>query len=559
LRLARLLAWTLVIAALAATLRVNIFTISQIPRATTAVPWYDQWIMVDELRHPALWSPYFGHRLVIPRLIFQADARWASLGSLTWLIMTIHVAHMLLLTALAWLLIGRKSRIGFALACVVILNLVLSPFQMENLLWSNQVQFVLVYAAATAAFLFLGAARRNIWFAVPAAVSALTATLTMANGLIVWPILILEAWHLRLSRSTIIALAAAGAAILTAYLWHYHAVAMGMGVGGMIRDPLHALQLLGLLIAGPLDFISIPIGTVVALLALVPMGWLMFDMLRKRSPEQTLATALAALTIFLFLTLVSIVSGRMSPQWFEALHGAFPIPSRIFTPILLFWTAIALVILYTCWIYVRRPIWLAMYGVLFSVLMFGSVSRQLISAEDWADFFGGTEAVGSSLLLDIPDPQLQTLLWPSKPQLDEWVAFLREKRLAMFAEPRATWPGKRATDLFQPAAAHCIGGIETTKQLNGSWRVEGWAWNTDRGAPPTDIILLDTSGMIAGLARGGFRHGYFPGLLMEPGPVPASHASLRHSEFLGYARGDPPWTLHAVIGHQIAACVPLNR
>ena len=66
---------------LVATLRVTVFTASQIPRATTAVPWFDQWVMVDELRQhesgrplwPIRWEPYWGHRLVIPHLIFLAN------------------------------------------------------------------------------------------------------------------------------------------------------------------------------------------------------------------------------------------------------------------------------------------------------------------------------------------------------------------------------------------------------------------------------------------------------------------------------------------------------
>ncbi len=55
--------------------------------------------------------------------------------------------------------------------------------------------------------------------------------------------------------------------------------------------------------------------------------------------------------------------------------------------------------------------------------------------------------------------------------------------------------------------------------------------------------MTDASGRILGLGRGGLRHGYIPGLIIEPGPVPSSHARFRRSEWLAYVRlpGDVSW------------------
>ena len=81
--------------------------------------------------------------------------------------------------------------------------------------------------------------------------------------------------------------------------------------------------------------------------------------------------------------------------------------------------------------------------------------------------------------------------------------------------------------------------------------------------PSYRVEVVDTTGHWAAvylaeaeipLARGGFRHGYFPGLLMEPGPIPESHANLRHSEWLGYARREPPWTVYGVLDSGSLAC-----
>ena len=554
---------SLILFALIATLRVNLFTLAQIPRAITSVPWYDQWVMIDELAlhdrgqplWPILWSSYYWHRLVIPRLLFMADARWAALGLLVWLTVSIQLAHLVLLIALAWLLFGKRSLACFVVACTVILNLALSPYQMENFLWSNQVQFVLVYAAATASFLLLEAGKRRVLLVVLSVFAALISSYTMANGLLVWPVLVLQALYLGFRRATVIALSLTGALVIASYLWNYQTAAMGMGLTGMLRDPLHAIFFLGLVLAGPLNLLSIHWGVAVAIVALIPTTYLAIRALR-RFPVQPGVVALIASILFLVLTVASMVAARMSPAWFAALKGTFPLPSRTFTPICLFWLTVSMLVLYTCWIQQRRPMLLGLYGLFYSALMFTNVQGQLVAAEDWADFFRGCDAVGAAFLLDVPDEQLLSLIWSNKAAREEGVKFLRQQHLAMFAEPRAAWAGKRVSELFAQAPIdRCIGAIEKTTAS----RVEGWAWDKQTGRSPDEILLADASGRIIGLARGGFRHGYYPGLLMEAQPPPASHSHLRHSEFLGYVRpnADSPMTAYGVLkGEQKVCTIP---
>lgn len=177
------------------------------------------------------------------------------------------------------------------------------------------------------------------------------------------------------------------------------------------------------------------------------------------------------------------------------------------------------------------------YGILFACLIFTSVTRQLTEAEDWADFFRGADAVGSAFLLDVPDERLLSILWTSKAERDERILFLKQHRLAMFHESRATWLGKRVSDLFPRAQSQCVGAIEKTVDLNGSsWRVTGWAWDADSSRSPDDILFADPKGRVIGLARGGLRHGYFPGFLMDPQDPPPEHVRFRHSEWLGYVK-----------------------
>ncbi|HYL77900.1 MAG TPA: hypothetical protein VEU96_27050 [Bryobacteraceae bacterium] len=495
---------------------------------------------------PILWSSYWGHRMVIGRLIFFADARWGSLASLTWLLLLLQFAHIALILALARLLLWSKSRACFVLACAVTLNLMLAPDQMENFIWRNQILYVLVFAAATASFLLLAAAARRRRFCLPLSIlAAVLATCTMGNGFLVWPALVAEAVALRLGRRTVIAIATIGAAVIGFYTWHYeHPTGGGMGVASMIRHPIDAIRMLGLYLAGPLDFLSMPWGTAAAIVALVALAYLAFIAWRQEHPW---IPALLAIMLFILLTAASVVAGRLSPQWLGGLHGSFPLPSRYFTPIYLFWACTALLVLYTCWLIRPRPLFLSFFAVLFLLFLFGRIRPQLIQAEDWADFFRATDALGSAIILEVPDEQLLSALWPTPAERNERIAFMRENKLSVFAEPRAAWPGKRISDLFRIAPENrCIGGIEVARPINSqgfrSWRLEGWAWDNQTDRSPADILLADDQGRVVGLGRGELRHGYYPGLPLKTAAPPSTpaHATHRHSEWLGYARIDDP-------------------
>jgi hypothetical protein len=91
------------------------------------------------------------HRLVIPRLVLFANLQWAAWQSLTWLTFALQSIHIALLCVLSWALVGRRSRWLFALSVVAILNLMFSPAQLENFVWSIQFMFPLVHVAESLA------------------------------------------------------------------------------------------------------------------------------------------------------------------------------------------------------------------------------------------------------------------------------------------------------------------------------------------------------------------------------------------------------------------------
>jgi hypothetical protein len=586
----RFLTYGFIGVALAATLAMNGHVIASIVRARTNVPWWDGWAMIHELMlyrqgqrlGAFLWPSYWGHRLIVPRLLLLADERWASLTSLTYLTLAIQLAHIGSLVTLAFRILVSRARnshsqgggrprprrtpwsgsaitheaeadggvgrgpggppyiASWLLAATIILNLALSPFQMQNFVWSNQIMYVIVYASATASIVVLVFSRGRWLMLALSAVLGLICSFTMANGILIWPVLFALAIYLGFKLPVRFVIGAAGALVIASYAWNYQRPSMGMGFTGIIRDPGHAGMLVGLLLAGPITLISTPIGIAVALLAAAAAGFLAVRVLRDRHCAPLELTALIACALFLLLTLFSMVIGRLDASY---LHKSDPLGvlDRYFTAVGLFWASIAPLVLYTCWQRTLRRWLLVFYGAIFCVLMFGGRARQYVAAEDWSDFFVGLDAVGQAFLLDVRDPQLMPILWPEQGELETYVAFLRQRRLAFFSDPRASWPGKSIAEIFSGSLANeCSGAIEKSERIgpNGGWRVQGWAVDLKRGTAPKHIVFTDTAGRIIGLARGGFRHNYFPGLMVQPASAPLAplHAKSQRSEWLGYLR-----------------------
>jgi hypothetical protein len=567
----RALGYCLLAAALVETLGMNVFTLGQIARARTSVPAQDEWALVQDLAQidaghalwPILWAPYWGERQVVTRLLWIANARFHSLASLTWLTLVLQFAHIGVLIGMAWVLLGRRDRhegslVPFTIACMVILNLLLSPFQMWNFVWSTQAMFVLSFLAATISFVCLALAQgrhRALFTALAVALAAL-GSLTMPNGLLVWPVLVLQALYLQRSRrATAAVLALIGALAIGYYLRHYTVPFMRMGVGGMLRHPVQAVLLVGVVAAGPVAFISNAAAVVCGVLALVVTGYVAFRALRLDVPERPWLSVLVANIVFLVLSSASIVAGRLDPR-FLGPDPLYSVPVRYPTMVSVLWVSIALLALYTCWRRRVRPVLLGFYAVPLLYLMFASVRTQYAMAEDWSDYFRAADGLGVAFLLNAPDEELLAHLWPVRSEREERVAFLRRKGLAMFHESRAAWMGKTVSELFPRAeSGECSGAIEKTNDLGEFARVQGWAWDSRSETAPDYILLTDATGHIIGEGRGGLRHGYIPGLLIEPGDVPASHARFPHSEWLGYIRQDAgPIGLVGLFANQGKVC-----
>lgn len=145
-----------------------------------------------------LYARHNEHRLVIPRLWFLLDLALfdATQASLIVVIVLSSIAHA---GVLAWVFrcLDHRGPLSWAFA-VAAIGAALSPAQWENLVWSFQVQFVQVWLFGSLAFVAVAFGdERSSWIRTAAAITCgLASTYSMANGILIWPLLVaLALWR----------------------------------------------------------------------------------------------------------------------------------------------------------------------------------------------------------------------------------------------------------------------------------------------------------------------------------------------------------------------------
>ena len=249
------------------------------------VPYADFWGQLafieraygGDLRLSDFWAQANEHRIFVPRIQFLLEYRVFG-GTYAFLFTAIAVSCLLLaatFAAVVWLE-TRDRLLAWGTLCVAAIA-TLSPVGRENLWWAFQVQFVQVFLFATLAVLAVVVAARNASparrtaFTAAAAIAAVAASYSMANGLLVWPVILLLAVVLGLGRRPTIALGLAGVATFASYLWDAETTGQG-GVSDVPRLVAYALVYLGSVlrdVGQPREAAGVLGGVGVALFALL--------------------------------------------------------------------------------------------------------------------------------------------------------------------------------------------------------------------------------------------------------------------------------------------------
>ena len=532
---------------LSMTIYLNLSTISTVLTSQTNVLSRDQWWFAGELQSlhegkdwtQLLWAPYWGHRPVLVRLLFYMDSRLFAfrsgpLLSLTWAFL---FGEMVLLASVNRAISGSVLTWRFGIAFIVLLNLCLSSLQMENLIWALQVQYLMVFFFAIASFTGLALSEQSRHRKILVGLSclcALAGSLTMAHGLFIWPALAAQAYVCRRSRKLWLGLLLVFVVSAGLYSINYEMPSTGMGLAGQLRRPMRAIEISLMVVAGSISNRSLPWGVAAGALGVISLVGFCIHL--RQSARATWPSVYLAAAIFAVLTASLTAAGRISPELLKTLLATQHelLPSRYQTFGYVFWVSIfGLGLWFTQSLAGSRWRFLAIPSLLIPMVVVVVDGReQTLYSAAWGDAMRSIDATGVSLLLDARDWEREQILWSDRSQLSRWVKFTRDQRLANFSEERAGWLNAVLTDRFHLAGAErCEGRVEVDDVLPSErWRVTGWAWDRSAAAVPQDVVFVDESNRISGLARGGMRHNDVQGH--------SSHVVIWRAGWLGYSRSD---------------------
>ena len=470
------------------------------------VPFEDQWATIEELGNhhgtytlPLLWAQHNEHRSPFAKLLIMADL-YLFKGQNVSLYLELYLIQILHLGVLIWLL--RRSALWPPWLLTVSTGLIAFA-----LFWESQYQSFLnpVQVCYLSAFLFATFSivsimialevpnRFSLWL-VASMAAAFLSEANLANGLVVWPLLIVMAVRFRLKYSYIAILCAVAAVSIAVYVSGYKSP-------GQHAHPIESLQKPGLLIGYLMIYFGSVWGKLSSLLegafAIAGMAASVIFFVREllRPEPRPFPFAVLMLCMFLLATAFITALGRIN---FPLIQAA---SSRYQTAALLFWVLLAIYAFDSFQRQGARPILMAVTAVLvLSTAILPSFSQGLKEAEAMAErvnsgslpLYSDVKDYGEILKLIVsPD-----LVFQERP-------FLLEHETSVYSDPRYKMLGKPIHQVFLTAATNrCVGYVDTARENNSAgfpgWELKGWAWDGAKSQLVESIVTATADGVITG-------------------------------------------------------------
>ncbi|WP_045761015.1 hypothetical protein [Xanthomonas albilineans] len=418
----------------------------------------------------AWWAQHNEHRIVFTRLLFWLDLHFFK-GKGYVLI----PANVLLHLTIAGVLIFGYIRFATQRhSLFVIIGVVLTGrflwMQNDNLIWGFQSQFIAVYFFAIASFLAYSRSQPKgpLTPQLIGLMLAFASMLSMSNGLITFPILVLMSFMLKLTwkhRCLTI-----GCTLLAwgLYLYGYHTPPYHSSpIDGFLHQPIdvvhYALNFLG----SPAAFLGA--GNHAPLIAgtfLVSASMAMAICLLRRKELNRYRIYLGA--TFAFSVIAALLAG--GGRYNFGLESS--IASRYTTPALIAWVSAILLFADIC---TKTGFWslAAIFG--FSVLPAGLWSQRIILTMPPQPFYRDVAVLG--VKMGMRDSSYIDWMYPRSGQylVVSLMNYADKNRFSVYSQDWVRQIGtlKFARDRVDNTV--CKGSLDDTKEVDGGWLLNGWA------------------------------------------------------------------------------------
>jgi hypothetical protein len=532
----------------------------------SSLPHWDEWELVDRVASGKplsiawLWAQHNEHRILFSKLLFLADLRFFR-GAQVLLLASIFLIITAQVVLLSWSLhaLGGLRGATWRTGTGLIAFCLMSPVQQENLVWGFQVSFVLPTTMATLSTLSLLLHQRyveenrrlgSVLFLLLSIAAASVATFSLANGMLLWPLLVLAAALLRMKGRTIAALLVAAVVNIYAFLYGYH----------MPSQPTPKLLIRD--IPGVLKYVAFYFGSTwihhasgYAPLAIggaglsIALAFAMRVFLRRR-PDSLFIVQISLLMLFCVGTGVLTALGRLHMGMEQATSSRY----QVFA--LLFWCALGLAALW----WVASNLENSRHLVFFSgfllalMLALGTQVRDPLRDAGWHQI--RLNSISEALLSGVNDLDELALGFPNPNLVIRDAEYLRRNRLSIFAGRKYSQLGQPLASVYHlQSAEECSGYVASSKLFTGATssgaRVTGYAWNRILRIPITEVVFTSDDGRIKGFGSTVT----LPLSSVKPGPI----ADATRFGWRGYVGDIAPASkieIYGVVGKSCAAVCP---
>jgi hypothetical protein len=492
--------------------------------AWTPIPTLDDWdrwltYAADHLSWHWLFVQHADHRLILPKVLFETDH--VLFHGRSWFLILCTFGLQCLTGVMLWRLSGRscqQNRSERWILASVITACLFSGQQWFNFVMPFQVQFPMVYCSGMVALYALwkadqyrsqgGAEKKAALWVGAAAIAGMAAAWSMANGVVLWPVVLMAALWLRIPGRWIGAVAAFAALVTVTYFYDWHKGPPPTEFAPMERLQRFAIFLFAHL-GSPTAPLTFRLGTENARMAAAAIPGILLAVVllasfvslwRRRERYSTARAMLLFYAVFLACSSVSIAYGRSAGELLEAFTP------RYLTPGYLFWIAMLL----ASWPVLRKMQHAILYLALCAAMFVVVTMNQREVAENVKNWRNSIRACEIALVDDVVDPAAWMFVFHDPGMIPGAVDYLRSNRLAVFYDEWTHWPGVPLDRRFSidrnPDA--CQGQFEeaswVASKWKPGWRVAGWAWDVKAGRPPAQVVLADENGRVAGVAVTGF-------------------------------------------------------
>jgi hypothetical protein len=479
-----------------------------------------------------LWAQWNEHRFFLARIQFLVDYRFFE-GTNIYLFVSIATSCLLLAGTFAaavwfdtrdWLLtLGTLAVAGTS---------ALPLAGVENLTLAVQVQFVQVFLWATVSILGVVMATRStvaprqaIGSGV-AAIAAIAATYSLANGLLTWVVVVLLAVVLRLERRCTAALVIVGLVTTATYLWHFEFVRERS-----LSDPVGLAHYVVLYLGAaptPNPGSAAVVGAAGFMLLLLLCGVVWAD----RFGRSILVPFGAGVSAFIALTAAQTATGRLDLGVSQALASRYSIASYTF------WLGLFVGFFPAVRERLRSvplavPGYLAGAAVVALVISYGALptSSQLRS------FVVGRQATVVAYRAGVEDGSFSIPSLQFGPGVTSALRFMERETLGPWS-PGGMVDAMRVTGPSNRTDHECLGQLDSKASVRGGSRLRGWIAARAGETRSPNLVVLDAAGRRTGLGLVG---------LHRPDVEQTGIADPEWRGFVAYVRGKPTSPLEVVL------------